>query len=63
MLPIDDLTLREKRLLGILLGMFVMMVLSHQPELIGLTLSLAFSWGALILFFAMIGVLIFLPER
>jgi hypothetical protein len=63
MLPLDDLTRREKKLLMILIGMVAMMVLSHQPERIGLTLSLTFSWGALILFLGMIGVLIFAPEH
>jgi hypothetical protein len=60
---LDELTRREKRLLMILVGMIVMMILSHQPEHIGLTLSLTFSWGALIMFFGMIGVLIFMPEH
>jgi hypothetical protein len=62
MFNLSDLSRRERRLLIILVGMVVMMVLSHQPETFGITLALAFSWTALGMFFGMIGVLIFTPE-
>lgn len=59
----SDLTKREKTLVGVLALMLVLMFFSHQPEMVGVNVAIALSWTALGVFFAMIGVLIFMPEK
>ncbi|CAN5153007.1 hypothetical protein BH10PSE17_BH10PSE17_12180 [soil metagenome] len=56
------LSKRERTLVYILVGMFVLMYLSHQPEWFGVGVTLAMSWAALLVFISMIVVLIFMQD-
>lgn len=56
------LSKRERMLITVLTVMFVLMVLSRQPEWVGVDLAIALAWVAFFLFFVMLGIVVFVPD-